>query len=178
MAVAFKPGSEVVRGDLDIFLTNAAGNPVNAASIVYSVFFMDPGPPESEVPIATAQNLAPVNPAVGEYYASFVIPAVADVGTYRVRWTFRELANSPQTQVVQEFAVVVSSTVIVSPYSVAEREMIEGLRVMLRDNCVGAEETVELDVNGELVVVRMDDLWRILGHLSKDPKRANDIRDP
>ena len=165
MAVAFTPGQEVVRGDLDIFLTNALGNPTNAAEITYALYYVDPGPPEAEVVIGSATR-TPVNPAVGEYYAALMIPSGATVGTYRIRWTFRELINSPQTQVVQEFAVVSVTATIVSPYTASELEMIESLRIMLRDNCVGGEEEVELDVDGERMAVRLDDLWDALHDIS------------
>lgn len=132
MAVAFQPGQEVVRGDLDIFLTNAQGNPTNAAEITYALYYLDPVGP-TEVLIGSA-NRVPVNPAVGEYYAALMIPTGATVGTYRIRWTFRELVNSPLTQVVQEFAVVSTTAVAVSPYSVQEQDMIATLRILLRDN--------------------------------------------
>jgi hypothetical protein len=133
MAVAFQPGQEVVRGDLDIFLTNSLGNPTNAAEITYALYYLDPGPPEAEVLIGSDARV-PVNPAVGEYYAALMIPSGATVGTYRIRWTFRELVNSPLTQVVQEFAVVSTATAVVTPYTAAEQAMIDTLRVMLRDN--------------------------------------------
>jgi len=169
MAVVFTPGQEVVRGDLDIFLTNNVGNPTNAAEITYAIYYLDPGPPETEVLIGSAARV-PVNPAVGEYYATLLIPSGATVGTYRIRWTFRELINSPQTQVVQEFAVVATgTTTIVSPYSTYEQDMITTLRILLRDNCVGGEETVRLYVAGEHVVVRLDDLWEALHDLSGPP---------
>jgi len=61
---------------------------------------------------------------------------------------------------------VSTASTISSIYSAEELEMISTLRVMLRDNCVGAEETVELDVDGERMVVRMDDLWETLHDLS------------
>lgn len=133
MAVAFKPGQEVVRGDLDIFLTDAAGAPTNAAEITYALYFLDPGPPEQEVLIGAVGRI-PLNPAVGEYYATLMIPTNATIGTYRIRWQFRETVNSPLLEVVQEFAVVSEAAVIASPYSDAEQEMINTLRVMLRDN--------------------------------------------
>ena len=133
MSVVFFPGTEVVRGDLDIFLTDSSANPVNAATITYSLYYVDPGPPESLVLIAPADRV-PVNPAVGEYYAALIVPVTAPIGDYRIVWTFRELVNSPETEVVQEFAVVVSGTVIASPYTTIEQEMIDCLRVMLRDN--------------------------------------------
>ena len=162
MAVAFQPGQETVRGDLDIFLTNAQGNPANAAEITYAIYYLDPTPPESEVLIGAADR-TPVSPAVGEYWAALLIPSGATVGTYRIKWTFRELVNSPLQQVVQEFAVVgANNAVVVSPYTVSEQDMIATLRVMLRDNCIGGEETVELDVDGERMVVRLDDLWETL----------------
>lgn len=164
MAVAFQPSQEVVRGDLDIFLTNNQGNPTDPAEITYAIYYLDPGP--VEVLIGSA-NRVPVNPAVGEYFAALMIPSGATVGTYRIRWTFRELVNSPLTQVVQEFAVVgADSAVVVSPYTASEQEMIDTLRILLRDNCVGEEETVELDVDGERMVVRMDDLWDTLKDLT------------
>jgi len=169
MAVAFQPGQEVVRGDLDIFLTNALGNPTNAAEITYALYYVDPGPPEAEVIIGSAARV-PVNPAVGEYYAALMIPTAATVGTYRIRWTMRELINSPQTQVVQEFAVVSTTTLVATPYTTAEQEMIDTLRILLRDNCIGGEETVELDVDGEMMVVRLDDLWESLHDISPESR--------
>lgn len=165
MAVAFQPGQEVGRGDLDIFLTNALEVPTNAADITYAVYYVDPGPPETEVLIGAADR-APVNPAVGEYYAALLVPTSANIGTYRIRWTFREFVNSPGLQVVQEFAVVSTTTQVTSPYSSDEQEMINSLRVLLRDNCIGGEETVELDVDGEKMVVSLHDLWEALHDLN------------
>lgn len=161
MAIAFSPGQVTARGDLDIFLTNAQGNPSNAAEITYAIYYVDPGPPEVEVLIGSPTRI-PVNPAVGEYYASLMVPPSATVGAYRIRWTFKEFINSPGQQVVQEWAVVASSALVAPTYTSAEQEMIDCLRVLLRDQCVGGEETVELDVGGERMVVRMDDLWETL----------------
>ena len=132
MAVAFTPGQTVGRGDLDIFLTNDAGNPANAAEITYAIYFYD------EVTLTETligdPTRTPVNPAVGEYYASLLIPTSASAGTYRIRWTFRENVGDPQQQVVQEFAVVVAGTVVAPPvYGIASQEMIDSLRLLLRD---------------------------------------------
>lgn len=132
MAVAFSPGQTLGRGDLDIFLTNAQGNPVNAAEISYAIYYVDPGPPESEVLIGTADRV-PINPAVGEYFASLMVPPAATAGTYRIRWTFREFLTTPQQQVVQEFAVVASSALIAPVYSAEKQDMINCLRLLLRD---------------------------------------------
>lgn len=132
MGVAFAPGALLGRGDLDIFLTNSAGNVANAAEITYAIYWVDPGPPEVEVLIGSAVRV-PVNPAVGEYYASLQIPASANLGDYRIRWTFRELAASPQQQVVQEFAVVSATVAVSTTYSSGETAMIASLRLLLRD---------------------------------------------
>lgn len=133
MTVAFKPTEKLTRGDVDLFLTDPSGNPTNAAEISYSLCFIDPGPPEAEVLIGSPTR-EPVNPSVGEYYASLIIPTEASVGTYRIKWTIRRTLLDPQVQIVQEFAVVKDSVTIVSPYSDSEREMIRCLRIMLRDN--------------------------------------------
>lgn len=163
MAVAFRPNDILGRGDLDIFLTNCNGYPSNAAEITYAIYYVDPGPPEIEVLIGSATR-TPVNPAVGEYYASLMIPAGVTSGDYRIRWTFKELVNSSFQLVVQEFAVVPESSVLSlsTTYSACVQGLIDTLRVLIRDQCVGGEETVELDVGGEKMVVRMDDLWEAL----------------
>ncbi|MFA6235486.1 MAG: hypothetical protein WC824_15025 [Bacteroidota bacterium] len=161
MAVAFFPGQTITRGDLDVFLQNVHGNPTNAAAITYALYYVDPGPPEVEVLVGDPAR-TPVNPQVGEYYASLMVPGGATPGTYRIRWTFKEFATSPSQMVVQEFAVVASSSLIAPGYSAAQQAMMDKLRMHLRDQCIGGEEEVELDVNGEKMVVRMDELWEIL----------------
>lgn len=132
MAVAFTPGQELVRGDLDIFLQNSSGNPANAATITYALYYVDPNT-LMEVLIGSATR-TPVNPAIGEYYAAVQIPANATEGDYRIRWTFQELVTSPQQQVVQEFAVVSAGSVLNPGFSAIEQDLIDCLRIMLRDN--------------------------------------------
>jgi hypothetical protein len=132
MAIAFSPGQTIGRGDLDIFLTSAGGNATNAATISYAIYYVDPGPPEVEVLIGSAAR-EPVNPVVGEYYGALMVPPGAVAGDYRVRWTFQEFVNSPQQQVVQEFAVVASSAILTPQYTAQEQSMIAKLRLLLRD---------------------------------------------
>jgi len=134
MAIAFTPGQTLVRGDLDIFLTNSAGNPSNAADISYALYWVDTtGPVEVEVLIGPA-NRIPMNPAVGEYYASLMVPTGATPGTYRIRWTFRETTAMPYQQVVQEFAVVATGSVLAPTiYTAGEQALIDSLRIFLRD---------------------------------------------
>ena len=161
MAVAFQPGQTIGRGDLDIFPQDSSGVPINVAEIYFTLYWVDPGPPETEVLVGATQRV-PINPAVGEYYASLAIPSDANLGTYRIRWTFKETVSSAPLQVAQEFAVVSSASSTSTNYTQAQSQMMWSLRVLLRDQCVGGEETVELDVGGERMVVRMDDLWEAL----------------
>lgn len=135
MAVVFQRGQILGRGDLDIFLTNAQNNPANAAEITFSLYWVDEtGPVPVEVLIPPADR-TPENPAVGEYYASIQIPAGASLGTYRIRWNFRELPGQPIQQAVQEWAVVEDTTAVgPTPYTSQEQELIDDLRVLLRDN--------------------------------------------
>lgn len=133
MAVCYSQGQELTRGDLDIFLTNAAGNPTNAFSITYAVYCVDPTSC-AEILIGSATR-TPVNPTVGEYYTALQVPPNAGLGTYRVRWTIQETAGAPAQMAVQEFCVTdsSSSTGTTSTYSQCELELISKIRFMLRD---------------------------------------------
>ena len=132
MAVAFKRNQILSRGDLDIFLTNSNGNVSNAAEITYALYYVDPGPPETDVLIGDPVRV-PVNPSVGEYYASVRIPTTATYGRYRIRWTLKELVNSQEQTVVQEFGVVAENAVLGLQLSEAQKSMVYKLRMLLRD---------------------------------------------
>lgn len=132
MSVAFKRQQILSRGDLDIFLTNSSGNIANAADISYALYYVDAGPPETDVLIGPAQRI-PENPAIGEYYASVQIPSSATYGKYRIRWTLRELVNSPQQTVVQEFQVIPENASTGFTLTNAEKSMVDKLRLLLRD---------------------------------------------
>lgn len=132
MAVAFNPGQTIGQGDLDIFLTNAEGYAANAFSVSYAIYYVDPGPPESEVLIGSPAR-TPLNPNVGEYYASLQVPANATPGNYRIRWNFQQFAGSPLQQVVMEWAVVANGVLTTPGYSPCESELIGKLRLLLRD---------------------------------------------
>jgi hypothetical protein len=150
------------QGDLDIFLTNSQGFPANAAEITYAIYYVDPGPPETEVLIGSATR-TPINPNVGEYYASLQVPSNATAGDYRIRWTFRQFVGSPQQQVVMEWAVVTTGTVITPPaYSGYTQGMIDKLRMLLRDQCLGGEEIIEVDADGERITVSLEELHSIV----------------
>lgn len=165
MGVIYTPGQILERGDLDIFLNDANGNPTNVFQITYGIYFVDPGPPDTVVLIGDPARI-PINPAVGEYFAALMIPINATVGDYQIRWSVQEFAGSQPVEIVQEFGVVDPNVVPVDNplgMSPGERELVDTLRVLLRDWCVGGEETVEFMVSGELMVVRMDELFEILG---------------
>jgi hypothetical protein len=133
MSVVFTQGQLLGRGDLDIFLSNASGNPINVYQITYAVYFVDP---VSQAEVLIGSNArTPVNPAVGEYYAALQVPSNAAPGDYRIRWLFRETAASAQEGAVQEFGVVtVTSTTTESSYSGCVQDLINKMRVLTRDN--------------------------------------------
>jgi hypothetical protein len=139
MATTFYPGQTIGRTDLSIFLQDANSMPINAFEITYAVFFVDPGPPEVEVIIGPAARV-PVNPTVGEYFGSLMVPSTAVAGTYRIRWSFRQFAGSPIQTVTQEFTIVADAeadalggSTLHGPHSVGVTDLIHTLRVLLRD---------------------------------------------
>jgi hypothetical protein len=133
MGIVYQQGQVLGRGDLDIYLTNGSGNPSNAYTISYAIYYVDPVSCQ-EVLIGPDSRI-PVNPAVGEYYAALQVPGSAAPGTYRVRWLFQETSISPQVGAVQEFGVV-SSQVQTSANTMTGcmADLVRKMRVMTRDN--------------------------------------------
>jgi cell wall assembly regulator SMI1 len=115
---------------LNIFLENSNNTPTNAAEISYALYDFTTG---MEVLLGSPVRV-PSNPSVGEYYASVVVPLDANLGSYRVRWTFRETVSGPIQQVVQEFDVIDKATLQTMSYTDVESDLIRRLRILLRDN--------------------------------------------
>jgi hypothetical protein len=132
VTVKFQKTDILSRGDLDIFLTNNQGNPSNAAEASYAVYYVDSEPPNAEILIGTERR-KPVNPSVGEYYASLQVPVSARPGTYRIRWTFKEFVSSQAQQIVQEWEVVEKGCIEITQFSPNQWSMIQKLRLLLRD---------------------------------------------
>jgi hypothetical protein len=131
MGVSFYRGQQLGREDLNIFLVNVNGTPTNAAEISYALFDFTTG---QEVLVGPPRRM-PVNSSVGEYYASVVIPLDANLGCYRIRWTFREMVGGPVQQVVQEFEAadkMVSAQT--TTFTTCEQGLIRSLRILTRDN--------------------------------------------
>lgn len=159
MSVAFYRGQQLGRDDLNIYL-DADGVPIDAAEVSYAIVDVTTG---MEVVVGPTQR-TPAHPSVGEYYASIVIPLDANLGPYRIRWTFRETVGGEINRVVQEFDVAdkVVQTPGTAQITACQADLVRRLRILLRDNCVGGEEVVEVDVNGTMVCLSMHELWEIL----------------
>lgn len=133
MAVSFFRGQQLGRGDLNIFLTGSNGTPANAAEISYALFDFTTG---REALLGPPRRM-PANPSVGEYYSSLIIPLDANLGSYRIRWTFREVVGGPIQQVLQEFEVAdkqLGPETLPTEFTMIETDLIRRLRILLRDN--------------------------------------------
>lgn len=133
MGVVFTQDQTLGRGDLDIYMSNSQGNPVNVYQINYAIYFVDPST-HQEVLIGNPSRV-PVNPSVGEYYAALQIPSGASPGDYRIRWLFRETSTSAQEGAVQEFGVVSQQQQTTDrQYSSCMADLIRKMRFLTRDN--------------------------------------------
>lgn len=117
--------------DLSITLVDQDDIPTDAHEITYALY--DATMSGGEVPIgSTLRN--PVNPERGMYYASFQIPEDANLGLYRIRWTFQQTTTSPENTVMEEFKIVEQDAFEKSLWSATELSMLNRLRILLRDN--------------------------------------------
>jgi hypothetical protein len=128
MAVSYHKGKQLGPEDLNIYLEDANGRPANAAEISYAIYDYTTG----QEALVGAPRRSPANPQIGHYYASLVIPLGANIGPYRIRWTFREVLGGEIHEVVQEFDVI-DQTTLQLPFGQCETDMIRRLRLLLRD---------------------------------------------
>lgn len=145
--------------DLDIQVVDSSSQPIDPHSITYALYDVTTG---VEVLIGPAQR-NPVRIELGHYYAHFQVPESAAYGLYRIRWSLQQQAGDPTNVVVQEFTIVASSALQAELWSPTEADMIRRLRRLLRDNCLGGEEVVELDVGGDRIKVTLQELWETIG---------------
>lgn len=129
MSVGFLRGQQMGREDLHIFTANSSGHPTNAAEIYYGIYDFTSG---MEVLLGPPKRV-PANPAIGEYFASLIIPPDAHLGSYRIRWTLRETVGGPLQSVVQEFEIQDRTIALIPSYSQIQADVVYRLRVLLRD---------------------------------------------
>lgn len=81
-------GQVLQRGDLPIFVTDAAGNPLDPYSITYTLFFQEKNAacPRHVGPC----RRVPVKADVGEYYVTGIAGECGQPGDWYVEWTLQE----------------------------------------------------------------------------------------
>ena len=171
MSVVFRRGQQLGRSDgLSIFLKDKGGSPKNAAQIFYDIYDFTTG---IEV-LLPPSNKVPQNPSIGEYFANFIVPIDANVGNYRIRWKAREYLNSPQANILQEFAILADPAQIISipNISVNQADMIKSMKVLLRDNNP-ARNYHFMPPSGEESVNKMN---RVFGNIWEDNELLEYLR--
>ena len=169
--VIFRRNQQLGRANgLSVFLKDKGGSPKNAAQIFYDIYDFTTG---VEV-LLPPSNRVPQNPAIGEYFADFIVPIDANLGDYRIRWKVREFLNSPQVNILQEFAVVADpiQSMNVPGISNYQTDLIASLRVLLRDNNL-ARNYHFMPPAGEESVNRLN---RVFGYIWEDPELVEYLR--
>lgn len=160
MGVLFLRGQQLGRNDLNLFLANGSGHPTNAAEITYALYDVT----TSMEVLVGPQRRIPANSAVGEYYASIIIPLDANIGGYRIRWSMREMVGGPIQTVVQEFEVRDRETKAPLVYSAIETDLMHRLRILLRDQNPDRNYRFRPPAHEETV----DQFSRVFGYIWED----------
>lgn len=129
MADKFPLGKIMGPDDLAITLVDSDGSPIDPYSITYAIYDVSTG---VEVLLGPAQR-TPVRKELGYYYASVKIPEDANLGLYRIRWTFQETSVSPVNTVFEDFQISEPDVFLEDLYTPIQADMIRRLRILLRD---------------------------------------------
>lgn len=100
----FQMGHVFQRGDLPLYVSDAAGNPLSPQTVRFTLFRYNPGNP-NPVQIGPADR-TPVQADIGEYYVTGIAGECGgQPGDWFVRWTYQYNSSSPMTQDVFAFKV-------------------------------------------------------------------------
>lgn len=130
MAVAFMRGSTTGPSDLTITVRDNSNQLIDPFRLEYAIYDATTG---LEVLYGSPVNI-PAHLSTGQYFAQVTIPADANVGSWRIRWTIQEHAADPVYQSVQEFAVVGDNTVVSFTGDSNYDALVYSLRILLGDN--------------------------------------------
>jgi len=110
----FKWGYVFQRGDLPIFITDTAGNPVSPYKVTYSLLYQGKG--ECSPRRAGPCDRTPVQGDVGEYYVSGVAGCCGQPGQWFVEWKFQEAFGSTWSTTTMGFTVFDTSQLAPATY--------------------------------------------------------------
>lgn len=154
----FSRGAILERDDLSINLVDSNGSPVDAYEISFALYDVTTG---QEVQIGPSER-DPAHPEVGTYWAPVRIPRNANLGLYRIRWTFKRDSTSNENTVMEEFEVIRRDEAQSQQWDDEIITSIGSLRKMLRDNCVDGDEYIEVRADNEVYSIQIGELWEIL----------------
>jgi len=171
MAVAFKRGSTTGPSDLSITVRDSLGNLIDPYNLLYAIYDTTTG---VDVLIGGLNN-TPVRASLGQYWAQVSIPADANVGDWKIRWTIQESTTDPVYQSVQAFNVVGDSMITGFTGDASTDRLIYRLRIMLGDNnpdknySVSGKEKIEVKADGKSYILTLEELWGII----EDGRKGN-----
>jgi len=150
--------------DLNIIVRDSSDNLIDPYLLQYATYDYTTG---IEVLIGSPVN-TPARISLGKYYAPVVIPADANIGVWRIRWTIQETAVDPVYESVEEFNVVGDSTVVSFTGDVNVDALLHSLRIILRDNnpdrnySVSGEEKIKIRVEEKEFILSLEEFYKIV----------------
>jgi hypothetical protein len=117
MSVVYQRGQELSESDLRIQFNDANGDPITTLEVRYSIYFDHDG--EWLSLGDTAYHTTPTaSETDGKYWIDWMVPTGAAIGTYQVRWDYREDDEHMWKQSRTNFSVIRYRTT--SPVRTAE----------------------------------------------------------
>jgi hypothetical protein len=99
----FRWGQVFQRGDLPLYVTDVAGNPLGPYSVTYTMLYHPKTSPC--VQRVCPEGRTPVQVDVGEYYASGIAGRCGQSGEWCIEWKLQEFFGGPFTTATYCFSV-------------------------------------------------------------------------
>lgn len=112
MSATLVKGQILTKDDLNIFIQKN-DNYVNPYSITYTIYrrtkICSGKVFDNEEPLLETVDSIPIPFGIGKWFAPWQMPKDIEIGEYRIKWRYREYADSVTTEEPEEFSIIVKS---------------------------------------------------------------------
>ena len=163
MPGGIKQGQTLTKENLNVFFYTD-GTLSDPFSVTYTLYDSTTGTDQ----VIGLPDRTPIKFTTGTYYAPWSVPEDEPTGAHKITWKFKQSSTSDIKTETEQFDVLPECAALVKQYPDGVKYLIKQLRIKLRDinpdrdYSIGGEELITLDVDGEEIIIPIEEFYNII----------------